>query len=190
MRFTKAAENENMNVPLVVRTPGNVTNPEGTPPFFPSKYAGIRVVAKMFLENILRQVRILFAHAVVLSRQWYGKLLQGTPILCSSAQFNTLLAIILASLLLTACGEGGYWTLTNAPLPVKHIVRADYPCAIQGARACWNPASQTIELKHGLSPSDEACAMRHEKAHAAGWTHPVNQAIIWDCGPKEFLETA
>ncbi len=98
-------------------------------------------------------------------------------------------AAILILLVLFGCGEGGYWTLTNAPLPVKHIVRVDYPCAIQGARGCWNPASQTIEIKHGLSTSDEACAMRHEKAHAAGWVHPENQALVWDCGPKEFLET-
>ena len=102
---------------------------------------------------------------------------------------RTRLFLLLLLTLISACGDGGYWELKNAPLPVKHIVRADYPCAMQNARACWNPASQTIEIKYGLSPSDEACAMRHEKAHAAGWTHPVSQALEWDCGPKEFLET-
>ena len=98
-------------------------------------------------------------------------------------------AALLVLLALTACGDGGYWELKNPPLKVKHIVRVDYPCAMQNARGCWNPASQTIEVKHGLSPSDEACVMRHERAHAAGWTHLVNQALEWDCGPQDFLET-
>lgn len=103
--------------------------------------------------------------------------------------WNALWTTLAVAFVLQACGDGGYWELKYAPVPVKQIVRVEYPCAIQNARGCWNPATQVIEIKAGLSPSDEACTMRHEKAHAAGWAHPVAQALEWDCGPKEFLET-
>ena len=88
--------------------------------------------------------------------------------------------------LLSACGDGGYWTQTTAPVPVKVVEYVDYPCAGRNTRGCWNPMTQTMQIKTNLSPSDEACTYRHEMAHANGWTHPVNQALEWDCGPKEF----
>lgn len=92
-------------------------------------------------------------------------------------------ALILLVFLLQACGDGGYWELKHTPVEIAHIARVDYPCAMQNARGCWNPVSRTIEIKHGLSASDEACVMRHERAHAAGWVHPENMAFVWDCGP-------
>lgn len=97
--------------------------------------------------------------------------------------------LLISLLALTACGDGGYWELKNPPVKVQAIVKLDtLTCPDRNARGCWVPATQTIEIKTGLSPSDEACVMRHEKAHAAGWVHPENQALSWDCGPREFLE--
>lgn len=103
--------------------------------------------------------------------------------------WNALWTAVAVTFVLQACGDGGYWELKYAPVPVKQIVRVEYPCAIENARGCWNPVTQVIEVKNGLSASDEACVLRHERAHAAGWVHPVNQALEWDCGPRDFLET-
>jgi hypothetical protein len=93
-------------------------------------------------------------------------------------------------LLISGCAMQPYWTLANAPLPVLHVVHVDFPCAgMRGAdptaRGCWNANAQTIEIKRGLSAANEVCVLRHERAHAAGWTHPANMAYVADCGPKQ-----
>lgn len=105
--------------------------------------------------------------------------------------WNVLWTTVAIAFVLQACGEGGYWELKHAPVLVKQIVKVDYPpCGISNARGCWIPTTQTIEIKAGLSASDEACVLRHEKAHAAGWVHPPGQALEWDCGPREYMEAA
>ena len=93
-------------------------------------------------------------------------------------------------LLLSGCASQPYWTLANAPVPVMNVVYVDYPCAGMSGAApkalgCWNSPAKAIEIRKGLSREIEEGVMRHERAHAAGWTHPANMAYVADCGPKQ-----
>lgn len=84
-------------------------------------------------------------------------------------------------LLLSGCATPD-WELKYAPVPVKHIVHVDFPCTYRTALACWNPLSQTIELRKGLSADDEQCALGHERKHAAGYIHSDRIIFTRTCG--------
>jgi hypothetical protein len=93
------------------------------------------------------------------------------------------------ALLLVGCVSvpDDYWVRDKAPAEVKHIVRVDFPCGKKDTRGCWHAHSGTIEIKKGLSAADEACVLRHERAHSQGWSHPNRQSFLWDCGPDPQL---
>ena len=89
----------------------------------------------------------------------------------------------LLALLLVGCANTPYWTRTHEPQEVKLIRYVDVPCGMRNTRGCWNDKTLTIEVQKGLTTQQELCVIRHEAAHAKGYTHPANMAFEWDCGP-------
>lgn len=89
------------------------------------------------------------------------------------------------ALCVSGCASQPYWTLTEAPVPVEHVVHVDYPCG-QRWDACWNAKGRTIELRKRMTAHEEECRLRHEYAHARGWRHPLNMELALDCGPEEI----
>ena len=92
-------------------------------------------------------------------------------------------------LLLAGCANSGAWS--DGPVrpvkPVLFTVHVDFPCGQHNWNGCWNDAAQTVEIRKGLSKSDEKCVISHEatgkKNHAAGYTHgDQSHYYRMDCG--------
>ena len=91
-----------------------------------------------------------------------------------------------------------YWRQVYEPYAEKYIsvVRAKTYEEL-GNRCGPRGVVRLSDLPHGctarmpglclivLAPDADACTLRHERKHCAGWEHPVNRALARDCGDEE-----
>ena len=100
------------------------------------------------------------------------------------------LLILMLSVAFSGCANTGAWSdkPMRPPMPALFTVHVDFPCGanpdgIRRVYGCWNEAARTIEIKKGLAAEDEACVLRHERLHAAGYTHgDQGHYYRMDCG--------
>ena len=101
------------------------------------------------------------------------------------------MAVALAALALIVWGLGGcafanegYWSKTHSPQVITDTQFVDYPCG-KRADGCFNRIIGVIQLRKGMNALHLECVWKHEKKHAAGYSHPANDNrphYSIDCG--------
>ena len=84
------------------------------------------------------------------------------------------------------------WRKVREPayfVTVMEVADAKAYCAPESRKTvhgCYMGGIGMIFLQAGLAPSERACALRHEKAHAAGWDHGEQSTLTTrpSCGPE------
>ncbi len=105
------------------------------------------------------------------------------------------LSVLLVLLCEDARAWDAGWRLTSAPLPVAApVIEVPSAAAVCGPSShgngtvygCYDAIAGVIFLQAGLSATDRACMLRHERFHEAGWTHNAESTLTTrpSCGPE------
>ena len=98
---------------------------------------------------------------------------------------------VLVGLFMGGCASDPYWKRDARPVEERMIAEVDdVVCNGHGAytgtkiEGCADRDFGIITLRRGLTESERACVLRHERAHLKGWNHDDRPAYALDCGPE------